>query len=267
MLSIIISTFNQRNYTALEQNIIETAGIPFEIIKVENPGTMGICDAYNFGAGKAKFENLLFLHDDISFQTINWGPKLIKYLKDPEAGVFGVAGSNYVPAAPSGWFIEKCQKDSTTNKTAAIALDGVFLSCTKTKFNQVKFNDSQIKGFHGYDCDFSLRMAKLYQNYIVHDINIEHFSSGNPDKLFLDNNIKIRLNLGSNFNHPSNSATEKAAFNSFLRFYFKYYPVTIRNLCFTMKFFPFSKTRRKDQLQIIKTYLKVIKHRKHQRII
>lgn len=265
MLSVIISTYKPHNFTALEQNITETAGIAFEIIKIENPGTMGICKAYNSGAEQAKFENLLFLHDDVAFQTKNWGPLLIQHLKDPETGILGVAGSNYVPSAPSGWFIGKQQKEITGNKSLAIALDGVFLSCTKSQFDHVRFNEEHIKGFHGYDYDFSLRMSRLYQNYIVHDIKIEHFSGGNPDKLFLDNNIKIRMNLGSNFNHPSNSATEKAAFKSFVRFYFKYYPVTVKNLCFTLKFFPFSKTMLKDQFQILKTYLQVIKYRKHQR--
>ncbi|MBU4539356.1 MAG: glycosyltransferase family protein [Weeksellaceae bacterium] len=265
MLSIIISTYKPHNFTALEKNITETAGIPFEIIKIENPGTMGICEAYNSGAEKAKFENLLFLHDDVEFKTKNWVTILIKHLKDPETGALGVAGSNYIPSAPSGWFIEKGQKEMKENKSPAIALDGVFLSCTKAKFDNVRFNEEQIKGFHGYDCDFSLRMAKFYQNYIVHDIKIEHFSGGNPDRLFLDNNIKIRLNLGSNFNHLSNSQTETIAFRSFLRFYFKYYPVTVRNLCFTLRFFPFSKTRFNDQFQILTTYLQVIKYRKHQR--
>lgn len=261
MLSIIVSTYKPQNFVALEQNITDSVGIAFEIIRIENPGTMGICEAYNFGAKKAKYENLLFIHDDIAFKTKNWGSILIHHLKDPKTGVLGVAGSNYVPTAPSGWFIEKQQQEYTSNKQIAIALDGVFLSCNKAKFNKINFNEINIKGFHGYDYDFCLRMAKMYQNYIIRDIDIIHFSNGNPDKLFLDNNIKIRLSLGSNFKHPINSETEKNVFKNFLKAYFKYYPITAKNLFFTFKFFPLTKTNLIDQSEIVKLYLSFIKNR------
>lgn len=267
MLSIIVSTYKPHNFAALEQNITDTAGIAFEIIKIENPGIMGICEAYNSGVKKANFENLLFIHDDIEFKTQNWGSILILHLKDQDTGVLGVAGSNYVPTAPSGWFIEKKQKESTSEKQKAIALDGVFLSCTKAKFNNIKFNETYIKGFHGYDYEFCLRMAKLYQNYIIHDIQIVHLSNGNPDKLFLDNNIKIRLSLGSNFKHSIKSETEKTAFKNFLKNYFKYYSLTAKNLFFTFRFFPFTKTSFRDQFEILKLYLSFIKYRNDQKKI
>lgn len=263
MLSIIVSTYKPENFKALEDNISETAGIPFEIIKIENPGKMSLCEAYNTGAAKARFENLLFLHDDIAFKKENWGNLLIEHLKDSETGVIGIAGSRYVPTAPSGWFIEKDEKENACGKLTAIALDGVFMSCTKTKFSSVNFNESQIKGFHGYDYDFSLRMAKKYQNYIIKDIPVEHFSNGNPDQLFLDNHIKIRLNLGSDFKHPIKSDIEKKAFIRFLKMYFTYYPVNLRNLWFTLRFFPFKKAHLHHQFEMVKTYLHILKYRKN----
>ena len=56
MLSIIISSYQDKFYSALEQNIAETIGIPHEIIKIDNPNLMGICEAYNKGALLSKYD-------------------------------------------------------------------------------------------------------------------------------------------------------------------------------------------------------------------
>lgn len=62
MLSIIISSYQPQFYSALEKNIAETIGIPYEIIKIDNPNLMGICEAYNKGASLSKYDYLLFVH-------------------------------------------------------------------------------------------------------------------------------------------------------------------------------------------------------------
>lgn len=46
MISIIISSYQSHFFSAVEINIAETCGVPYEIIKIENPGIMGICAAY-----------------------------------------------------------------------------------------------------------------------------------------------------------------------------------------------------------------------------
>ena len=50
MLSIIISSYQPQNFSAIEKNIAETCGILYEIIKVDNKNLMGKCAAYNIGA-------------------------------------------------------------------------------------------------------------------------------------------------------------------------------------------------------------------------
>lgn len=81
IISIIISSYQPNYFLALEKNIAETIGIPYEIIKIDNPNTMGICEAYNKGASKAQFENLLFIYEDILFQTKYWGRVIDKLSK------------------------------------------------------------------------------------------------------------------------------------------------------------------------------------------
>ena len=93
MISIIISSYQPEYFAALERNIAETVGVPYEIIKIDNPGLMGICEAYNKGAVQAAYPFLLFVHEDVEFVTKDWGKILIeKYFHLPNVGILGLAG-------------------------------------------------------------------------------------------------------------------------------------------------------------------------------
>lgn len=237
MLSIIISSYQEKYFAEVEKNISETVGIPYEIIRVWNPKLMSLCHAYNKGAQDAQFQNLLFLHEDIHFNQKNWGTKLVQHLDQPKIGVVGIAGSNYVSKSPSGWFIKGYQdfeKQLSTNPEDTLTLDGVFLAVKKEVFTQYLFA-KYLPGFHGYDIDFSLRIAKNFKNKKISDIDITHFSGGNPDRQFLENLIIIRNQLGHQFQHQKIDELETNAFISFVSGYFRYFPINFKNTIFTLK--------------------------------
>lgn len=213
MLSIIISSYHKQFFDALVQNIEDTCGITYEIIKVDNPGLMGISEAYNKGAQKAQYSNLLFLHEDVIFHTKNWGEILVKHLQEKTTGIIGVAGSNYVPHVPAGWFIKApkyqfmniIQNSKEGNhahllhhmeasKEKVFGVDGVFLGMRKEVFEMHKFNE-ELKKFHGYDLDIALNTTKNYNNFIVSDILLEHFSLGGADKVHFDAIVYIRKKI------------------------------------------------------------------------
>ncbi|EJL67642.1 glycosyltransferase [Chryseobacterium populi] len=278
MISIIISSYLPHYFSALENNIAETIGnIPYEIIKIDNPGLMGICEAYNKGAEKARFDCLLFTHEDILFNTGSWGERLIKHLDVPHSGIIGLAGSSYVPVAPSSWTVsEKYNsvnilqgnkkntdsyliKTTKENRNPVYAVDGVFLAIKRENFNQYKFDDA-LKGFHGYDLDLSLRVSKHLQNYVIDDILIQHFSSGNLDKKWLDANITVKQKTGSRFQRKIDRKTEEKVFLSFLYKYFEYYPVDKKNILFTLKFYPYKYLSFAQHLGIAKKYYNYMKY-------
>ena len=279
MISIIISSYQPEYFAALENNIAETVGVPYEIIKIDNPGVMGICKAYNTGAQHAKYDNLIFIHEDVLFHTQNWGERLISHLKDPETGIVGVAGSDYVPAAPSGWFVKghsfihliqndksRCQPnfiDATTQKRHRVyALDGVFLAMEKSKFDDLRF-DEEIGGFHAYDLDISLRFAKKYKNYVIGDILIEHFSEGRPDKDFTEANIWVRKNCGSSFQTVYSREIEIECFKGFLNNYFRYLGINAVNALRTLRFIPSRRIGLTDYFTLFRSYIRYFKYRKY----
>ncbi len=260
MISIIISYYNKENFANVSTSIAKTCGEVFEIIGVYNPGKYSIAEAYNSGRNKSKYPFLLFAHDDIRFLTENWGTRFIEHLSDKNIGIIGIAGSNYVPVAPSGWFVTPETKVQTDEiKSKALALDGVFLGITAGNFDKLNF-DNNIPGFHGYDTDISLRAAKFLTNFVVTDIKIDHFSGGNPDKVWLDNNIYIREKIGSNFQNLYNKNFEETAFIKFVNYYYKFYPCNLRSIRKTLKFLP-KNLGLSGTLKIIRLYLSFFKLR------
>src|SRR5690606_21318357 len=86
------------------ENIDNTIGVPYEIISFDNRKvSLGICEVYNQCGGKAKYNNLLFLHEDVKFYTQNWGITLVNLLSDKEIGLVGMAGAVFKASAPTAW--------------------------------------------------------------------------------------------------------------------------------------------------------------------
>ncbi|WP_300673870.1 glycosyltransferase [Soonwooa sp.] len=232
MLSIIISSYKQDYFEQLENNIKSSIGDGFlyEIIKIENHSKYSLTQAYNIGGKKAKYDNLLFIHEDIIFETKNWGNILVKLLSVKDCGVIGVAGGSYYAYVPGSWwnkgynFLHLKQVDPTSttfnNKAnfkkdneEAIALDGVFMACKKNVFDEIGF-DERIDNYHGYDLIFSLQVSKKYQNYVTSEILIHHFSAGNLDRKWLENIIKVREIVGFN---PAQKIDKKLEVNNFYK--------------------------------------------------
>ncbi|MDD2995689.1 MAG: glycosyltransferase [Paludibacter sp.] len=210
MLSIIICSRYKTLSEKLVNNITETAGVDVEIIPIDNSDNKySIFSAYNTGYKKANFEYLCFLHEDISFKTHNWGQKLIQHLSKGGTGFVGIAGGNLATRIPSSWsigekyihIIQNGKKnkpqhilspiDKEYNSLQAVLLDGVFLGTTSEVMKKCKFDES-MNGFHGYDLDICLQSINFgFKNYVVFDILIEHFSNGNRNYQYYQNQTQL----------------------------------------------------------------------------
>lgn len=215
MISIIVCSINEQNYNNLYDSIFKTIGedVFWEIIKIDNNlFNYSISKAYNQGAKQAKFDILVFVHEDVIFHTHNWGKLLIDNFNTLEnPGILGIAGSSYRSFLPGDWWVpfdehrhfyyqsnkkngvqgEGCIMFSNDNKPVKVfLLDGVFLSVKRSVFSYFSFSE-YLKGFHGYDSDFSLKLSNNYNNYYIPGILIEHFSEGTYNFSFIFNMIKV----------------------------------------------------------------------------
>lgn len=273
MISIVISSYQPTFFAALEKNIAETIGVTYEIVKIHNPGTMGICAAYNKGGTLAKYPYLLFLHEDVLFHTENWGEKLITHLEKPNCGVVGIAGSNYVPQAPSGWymlkkehnFISIIQNDKSGGnkkkiktfdeiRVPAFGLDGVFMAVKREIYAEIKFCN-YLTGFHSYDLDFSLAVGAKYNNYIISDITVEHFSEGVDGKDWFKSIIMVRSALGIKTHAKIDKELEYYMFKLFLQKYVQFFQIDFSLLKVTLPFLSKNLTL-SNYFSIMKIYLR-----------
>jgi len=209
MLSIIICSRTGVIPDTFKDNIHQTVGCEYELVVIDNSNNdYSIFSAYNRGVSLSKYSSLCFVHEDVAFVTPNWGLKVLDHLQTPEIGFIGVAGGRAVLRVPYDWssfesmrniinshysknnqcIDEKTLRPSNPQniKEECLVLDGVFLCVNKALFSKISF-DEQIGGFHCYDLDICLQAAKnKYQNYMIFDIDIKHFSLGNFDKSYIE---------------------------------------------------------------------------------
>lgn len=210
LLSIIICSIDSEKLMALKGNISETVGGNYELIHHDNSNEhLGICAVYNNLAKQASGQFLCFVHEDVRFHTVGWGQKLINHLIDKSTGVIGVMGGRYKSEFGLGWrdgyttFYRYNILDGINNgkhlyfnpqsetSSNVVCLDGAFLCCRKEIWQHFLFDAINFTGFHFYDIDFTFRIAQSFTNKVVYDIQLEHFSHGKQDKLFLEDVIKF----------------------------------------------------------------------------
>lgn len=209
MISILTCGYKPQNREKLEKSIRNTIQYDHEFLYHDNRITsIGICEAYNRLAKKAKGNYLCFVHEDVEFLETGWGANLIENLKSCD--VIGVAGGKYKALTPSGWSISghNCIKMSQYygNKSASLLLeedfqnevledvvciDGVFIAMRKFVFDEVQFDELNFKGFHGYDYDFCLSARKKFKLCVAKNISILHYSEGRNDKSWLEAQIAV----------------------------------------------------------------------------
>lgn len=212
MLSIIVCSRNKTLLTEFIENVNKTVGVAYEIIDIDNSkNNHSIFSAYNLGFSKCNYPYICFVHEDVLFHTLNWGEKIIAHLQEPNTGILGLAGSDLVTRIPGSCSgktscVNIIQSDKrgkkasrknlypenfNQSKHSTILLDGVLLCLRRDLMEKLEF-DEQIGGFHGYDFDITLQSTIAgYTNYVIYDIELEHFSRGQFDGKYISNLIAV----------------------------------------------------------------------------
>ncbi|MDB5200764.1 MAG: hypothetical protein JWQ27_173 [Ferruginibacter sp.] len=212
MISVIICSINENYLAALRKNIEATIAVPYEIIAINNRERGdGICSVYNEGAGKARYELLCFIHEDIRIHTNGWGKQLAELFKDESIGLAGVSGSVYKSSYPATWSacLPECYRTNSIQhfpdrdipsailsnplneaQAEVAVIDGVFMATTKAVFQRFTFDDN-LPGFHGYDIDYSLQVGAAFKVVVCLEILLEHFSAGTLNEAWLQNSLLV----------------------------------------------------------------------------
>lgn len=218
MISVIICSARAKDLELVSENIKETIGVPYEIIGYDNSaGEKGICEVYNKGTRRAKYDILCFMHEDVEFRSTDWGSKVASlFIDNPECGLIGIAGGGYKSLTPSGWYNyhlqenggfhanliqgfrhtgapeEQAYKNPDEFALSRVAcIDGCWMCTRKSVAQKYPFDETLLKGFHGYDLDFSLSVNQRFQVIVTYEILLHHFSEGNFNKEWADEVMKV----------------------------------------------------------------------------
>ena len=214
MISIVVCSRDASLAKDLERSIVETIGIEFELILIDNSlNKYNIFQAYNEGVERSSGDILCFSHEDVRFHTQDWGHKVVSHFQDADLGMIGVIGGTALPKVPAPWWnsqlinihlyniiqqhgnrkpvetpFKKIINEGLTRDyknpnperiiQEAVAIDGMWFCIRKDLFKFIKFDEQTYPGFHCYDIDTSLQVGQYKKVAVVYDILIEHFSLG-----------------------------------------------------------------------------------------
>jgi glycosyltransferase involved in cell wall biosynthesis len=207
MISVVYST--RKDKPEFKEHIEKTCGLrDIEIIQIENDRVMSLTEAYNKGLQESKNNIIVFCHDDIIFETNNWGNELQKlFNRNPEYGILGIAGTTDLIDG-RWWTIKESMngvvshqhegkkwtnyysKDQGNKVTEMVVLDGLFFAVDKTKIKH--YFDEDFHGFHFYDISF------CFPNYLdgvkiglTTQIRVTHLSIGQTNQQWEGHKIRF----------------------------------------------------------------------------
>ena len=194
-----------------------------EVIQKVNNGEKSLSEVYNEILNESKNDYVILCHDDLEFDTKDWGKKIIKHFDKSDFGVLGVAGTTEIPESGMWWqdkrkmigivnhkhegkkWESKYSKSWGDEINECCFVDGLFIAINKTKLKE-KFDES-VDGFHFYDVHFSVNnFLKGVKIGVIYNVRLTHLSIGQTNEKWEENrkifeeNYKESLPIKSNLN-------------------------------------------------------------------
>lgn len=213
MITVIYSTHKDSVYNDnFKKHLLETIGLnDVQILEYTNYNQYSLTEIYNKGLNDSTNDIVVFCHNDIIFNEKYWGKRILEhYVKKPDYGILGVAGTSYFPQSGMWWEITGemvgqvyHQKDgkrwvSEYNKPfgskiiESVVVDGVLFSVNKKNLKTTF--DEDFKGFHFYDISFCLsNYVKGVKIGTISNVSITHLSIGITNNEW-ENNRKLLVN-------------------------------------------------------------------------
>jgi hypothetical protein len=196
MITIGYST--RQTNPELQEYFKKSCGVKnVQVIEKVNPNGKSLTEVYNEILNESEHDIVVLCHDDIYFDTNNWGFKLLKHFEKTEFGILGMAGTTDLSETGQWWVTIKKQNmvgivnhehegkkweskysnNSGNSVIETVIIDGLFIGINK-KIIKKRFNED-FKGFHFYDLTFS------FENFIegvkigvITNIRVTHKSIG-----------------------------------------------------------------------------------------
>lgn len=150
------------------------------------PGTDGICAVYNrvlrHARRRADCEAVVLLHDDTELVGGHTRDRLLRAVRRRGVGVVGVAGGRDL-FGPQWWYARR-RVGRVVDHTAprrflrtrgdVDVVDGLVLVLAPAAFGSLDFDEQGLRGYHGYDTDYCLRVREAGLRVRVEPLDYVH---------------------------------------------------------------------------------------------
>lgn len=221
------STNQEEEYNSdYEKMVLKTIGYNIDVVfeKHINYGEFSLTEVYNKTLDKYFGENIIiiFAHNDIIFNSYNWGNTLLNYFNYSEYGIIGVAGTTSIGSRGIWWEDQNQMTGnvwhmSENNKWLSqysnryeypvdvVSVDGLFFAVNCERIKE-RFNEDY-KDFHYYDITFCVdNFLKGVDIGVVFDIRITHKSIGAVNEKWESNREQFvkeyTLPISLDYNEP-----------------------------------------------------------------
>jgi hypothetical protein len=224
MITIGYST--RKSNPELQEYLKKSCGHPkTEVIEKVTNGEKNLSQVYNEIISESSNDIVVLCHDDIYFDTKNWGQKLEKlFEKNEEFSIIGIAGTTEMPKSGMWWEDrskmcgivnhehngkkwESRYSDSLQNSIKEVVIvDGLFIAINKNKIKHTF--DETVSGFHMYDVNFCFRnYLENVKIGVTTSVRVTHKSVGETNNLWEKNRVifskKYKVNLPTKIKLPN----------------------------------------------------------------
>jgi len=174
-----------------------------ETVPIDNSaGQYSLAQAYNIGVERAKYDVLVFIHEDCLMLTNLWDEMVQDiFYCSPQIKIIGVAGTTMLPESGCWWqpgrpyirgrvlhfdtvrqWMSHYSNPREYGVVNVAGVDGLFMAVRKSAVAGSKlFDEATFNGFHFYDMDLSASVSSKEKGAMVitHAITVSHAATAN----------------------------------------------------------------------------------------
>jgi hypothetical protein len=182
MISIVCVYNDVKTLESVLLRSLEREWAEYELILVDNRDGVhkGAAEALNCGGKQANGKYIMFVHQDIEFQSVSCLGDIETILdRLPDLGVAGIAGMStsgrsYSERVKAFTFLSNPIPQVEEVQT----LDECLMIVPNSVFQQLKFDEQRFDGWHCYGADYCLCAGKMGLKTYVLPISALHCSTG-----------------------------------------------------------------------------------------
>lgn len=221
IIVVFSSHLSENENQTFIDHVKNTIGVPHETYVYQNLNQYSLAEVYNRAINEHHSDDavMIFCHNDIVFETKNWGRKILNHFNKTNYQIIGVAGATELNEHGCWWLNKNGQMnlskmvgivnhDNGIRKWESmyskphfgvkptIIVDGLFIAVDTSDIEH-RFDESY-KGFHYYDVSF------CFPNYldgcnigVITDVRLTHKSIGATNKEWENNRLQFVTQYGS----------------------------------------------------------------------